>query len=52
MSLLRGGVPLYLQLAGIIRRRIQNKEYQVQIPPENVLTSEFNRNCTGGDLAT
>jgi GntR family transcriptional regulator len=41
MSLLRGGVPLYLQLAGIIRRRIQNKEYQVQIPPENVLTSEF-----------
>jgi GntR family transcriptional regulator len=41
MDLLKGGVPLYLQLAGIIRRRIQNKEYQVQIPPENVLTGEF-----------
>ena len=41
MSLLKGGIPLYLQLAGILRRRIQNKEYQLQIPPENVLTSEF-----------
>ncbi len=41
MSLLKGGVPLYLQLADIVRRRIQKKEYQVQVPPENVLTEEF-----------
>jgi GntR family transcriptional regulator len=41
MDLLKGGIPLYLQLAGILRRRIQNREYQVQIPPENLLTSEF-----------
>ena len=41
MGLLKGGVPLYLQLAGILRRRIQNKEYHGQIPPENALTGEF-----------
>jgi len=41
MNLMKGGLPLYLQLVGILRKRIQNKEYQVQIPPENVLTSEF-----------
>ncbi len=39
--MLRGGLPLYIELAGILRKRIQNGEYQVQIPPENVLTSEF-----------
>jgi GntR family transcriptional regulator len=41
MDLLKGGVPLYLQLAGILRRRIQAKEYHGQIPPENALTGEF-----------
>jgi len=41
MGLLKGGVPLYLQLAGILRRRIQSKEYHGQIPPEKALTGEF-----------
>jgi len=41
MMVMKGGNPLYRQVAGILRRRIENREYQVQIPPENVLTSEF-----------
>jgi len=41
MELLKGGLPLFIQLAGILRKRIQKGEYQVQIPPESVLTNEF-----------
>ncbi|MDI6753698.1 MAG: GntR family transcriptional regulator [Thermodesulfobacteriota bacterium] len=41
MDLMKGGLSLYRQVAAIIRKRIESKEYQVQIPPENVLTNEF-----------
>jgi GntR family transcriptional regulator len=39
--LIPGGIPAYLHISGIIRERITKKEYQIQIPPENVLSNEF-----------
>ncbi len=41
MGVVKGETPLYRQAAVILRQRIHNREFQVQIPPENVLTREF-----------